>query len=76
MIHHLLLCMLSHIQFFETPWTTACQAPLSMEFSSQEYWRGLPFPDPGDLPDLGIEPTSPVSLELQVDSLHPETSGK
>ena len=40
---------------FANPWTTACQAPLSMEFSSQEYWRGLPFPDPGDLPDPGME---------------------
>ena len=42
------------------PWTVACQAPLSMESSRQEYWSGLPFPTPGDLPDLGIEP---VSLE-------------
>ena len=43
-----------------TPWTVACQAPLSMGFSRQEYWRGLPFPSPGDLPNLGIEPTSPA----------------
>ena len=49
-----------------TPWTVACQAPLSMGFSRQEYWRGLPFPSPGDLPDLGIEPGSPA---LQPDSL-------
>ena len=41
-----------------TPWTVAPQAPLSMEFSRQEYWRGLPFPSPGDLPDPGIEPRS------------------
>ena len=39
-----------------TPWNVACQAPLSMEFSKQEYWSGLPFPSPGDLPDPGIEP--------------------
>ena len=43
-----------------TPWTIAHQAPLSMEFSSQEYWSGLPFPFPGDLPDPGIEPVSPA----------------
>ena len=43
-----------------TPWTVACQAPLSMEFSRQEYWSGLPFPPPGDLPDPGVEPTSPA----------------
>ena len=49
-----------------TPWTVACQAPLSMGFSRQEYWTGLPFPSPGDLPDPGIEPGSPA---LQADSL-------
>ena len=43
-----------------TPWTVACQATLSMGFSRQEYWRGLPFPSPGDLPDLGIKPGSPA----------------
>ena len=41
------------------PWTAACQAPLSMGLSQQEYWSGLSFPSPGDLPDLGIEPVSP-----------------
>ena len=40
-----------------TPWTVACQAPLSLGFSRQQYWSGLPFPSPGDLPDPGIEPT-------------------
>ena len=45
------------------------QAPLSMGFSRQEYWTGLPFPPPGDLPDPGIEPTSPASPALQADSL-------
>ena len=43
-----------------TPWTIARQAPLSMEFSRQEFWSGLPFPSPGDLPDPGIEPVSPT----------------
>ena len=43
-----------------TPWTVACQAPLSVGFSIQEYWSGLPFPSPGDLPDPGIKPRSPA----------------
>ena len=43
-----------------TPWTVACQAPLSMGFSRQEYWSGLPCPPPGDLPDPGIEPVTPA----------------
>ena len=59
-----------------TPWTIAHQAPLSMEFSVQEYWSGLPFPSPGDLPDPGMEPLSPASLALQADSLLLETLGK
>ena len=46
------------------PWTVTCQAPLSMGFSNQEYWSGLPFPSPGDLPNPGIEPGSPA---LQAD---------
>ena len=54
------VCMLSHVQLFATPWTVADQAPLSMGFPRQEYWSGLPFPSPGDLPDPGIEPTSPA----------------
>ena len=45
---------------FETPWTVAHQTPLSMEFSRQEYWSGLPFPPQGDLPDPGNKPMSPV----------------
>ena len=52
-----------------TPWTVALQAPLSMGFPRQGYWSGWPFPAPGDLPDPGIEPTSPVSSALQMDSL-------
>ena len=47
--------MLSHVQLFEIPWTVACQAPLSMEFSWQEYWSGWPFYPSGDLADPGIE---------------------
>ena len=50
---------------FTTPWTAAHQTPLSMEFSRQEYWSGLPFPSPGDLPDPEIKPWSPA---LQADS--------
>ena len=49
---------LSLVQLFATPWTVAYQAPLSMEFSRQEYWSGFPFPSPGNLPDPGLEPTS------------------
>ena len=49
---------------FATLWAVAHQAPLSMEFSRQEYWSGLPCPSPGDLPDPGIEPVSPVSPAL------------
>ena len=56
-----------------TSWTVACQAPLSIEFSRQEYWNGLPFPSPGDLPDPRIEPWSPV---LQANSLPSEPPGK
>ena len=48
----------------QLPWTVAHEAPLSMEFSRQEYWKGLPFPPPGDLPDLRNEPLSPASLAL------------
>ena len=58
------LCMyvkfLSRVRLFATPWTVAYQAPPSMEFSRQEYWSGLPFPSPGDLPDPEIEPGSPA----------------
>ena len=56
-----------------TPLTVACQAPLSMEFSRQEYCSGLPLFSPGDFPDPGIEPGSP---ELQTDSLLSESPGK
>ena len=60
------LSHLSHVQLFVTPWTVAHQVTLSMDFSRQEYWSGLPFPPPGDLPDPGMEPSFPA---LQVDSL-------
>ena len=52
--------LLSHVQLFATPWTVAHQAPLLMGFPKQEYWSGLPFLFPGNLPDLGIEPLSPA----------------
>ena len=55
---------LSRVWFFATPWTVACQAALSMEFSRQEYWGGLPFPTPGDLPKPGIRTTFLVSPVL------------
>ena len=57
---------LSHVCLFVTPWTVACQSPLSLEFSRQEYWSGLSFPFRGDLPNPGIKPGSPT---LQADSL-------
>ena len=54
------MCVLSHVRFSATPWTAVCQAPLSMGFSRQEYWSGLPFPSPGDPPYSGTEPMSPA----------------
>ena len=54
---------LSRVRLFATPWTVAYQAPPSMRFSRQEYWSGLPFPSPGDLPNPGIEPGSPALQE-------------
>ena len=61
------------VWLFATPWTVSYQAPPSVEFSRQEYWSGLPFPSPGDLPDPGIEPGSPT---LQADALPSEPPGK
>ena len=72
---HCCVQLLSYVQLFATLWNVACQAPLSMGFLRQEYWSGL-FPPPGDLPNPGIEPESPVSPALQVDSLPTEPSGK
>ena len=51
--------VLSRVQLFGTPWTVACQAPLSIGFFRQEYWNEMPFPPPGDLPNPGIKPMSP-----------------
>ena len=61
--------LLSRVRLFATPWTVAYQDSLSMGFSRQEYWSGLPFPSPGDLPDPGIEPRSPT---LEADTLTSE----
>ena len=63
----------SRARLFGIPRTVAYQAHPSMEFSRQEYWSGLPFPSPRDLPDPGIEPRSPT---LQADALPSETPGK
>ena len=54
------VCALSHVQLFVTPWTVACQAPLSIDSSRQGYWSGFPFPAPGGLPEPGIELASPA----------------
>ena len=61
------------LRLFVTLWTVACHAPLSMGFSRQEYWNGLPFPSPGDLPKPGTEPGSPT---LQADALPSEPPGQ
>ena len=65
-LYHWCVCpkSFSCVWLFVTPWTVACQAPLSMRFSRQEYWSGLPFPPPGDLPDPGIKPASRMSPAL------------
>ena len=65
--------LLSRVRLFATLWTVACQAPLSMGFSRQEYWSGLPCPSPGYFPDPGIEPGSPA---LEADTLTSEPPGK
>ena len=71
--YSLCACVLSRIscvQLFVTLWTVAYQAPLSMEFSRKEYWSGLPFPSPGDLPHPGIEPMSPASQAVSLPLSH------
>ena len=73
MIQNVNIKLLSRVQLFATPWTVAYQAPLSMGFSRQQYWSGLPFPSPRDLPNPGIEPGSPAS---QTDALSSEPPGK
>ena len=61
---HTCVCVCSHVCLFVTPWTVDLQAPLSIAFSRQEYWSGLPCPSPGDLPNPGIEPASLMSSAL------------
>ena len=75
LLAHVHVCVqsFSRVQLFVTPWTVARQAPLSMGFSRQKYWCGLPFPSPGDLSNSGIESGSP---ELQADALTSEPPGK
>ena len=70
---HYGLCVLSHVRLFATPWSVAHPAPLSIGFSRKEYWSGLPFPTPGDLPNPGMEPRSPT---LRADSSPAEPPGK
>ena len=72
----LIVCVLSYVQLFATPWTVAHQAPLFMGFSRQEYWSRLPFPSPGDLPDPRREPASPMSPALAGGFFTTEPSGK
>ena len=64
---------LSRVRLFATTWTVAYEVPPSMEFSRQEYWSGLPFPSPGNLPDPGIKPGSPT---LQAEALPSKSPGK
>ena len=68
-----LLSHFSHVRFFAIPWTITLLSPLSMGFFRQQYWSGLPFPSPGNLPDPGIKPGPPA---LQADSLPSEPPGK
>ena len=70
------VCVLSHVQLFAPPWTVGHQAPLSIEFSRQEYWSGVLFPTPGDLPDTGIKLVSPVSPTLAGGFFTTEPYGK
>ena len=63
-IHVMCTCVLSHVRFYATPWAVAHQAPVSVGFPRKEYWSGLPFPTPGDLPDPGIKPVSLASPAL------------
>ena len=65
--------LLSRVRLFATPWTVAYQSPPSMGFSRQQYWSGLPFPSPGDLPSSGTEPGSPA---LQANALTSEPPEK
>ena len=73
LLHSRVVSHFSHVQLFASLWTVAPQAPLSLGFSRQEYWSGLPCPSPGDLPDPEIKPRAPT---LQADSLPAELQGK
>ena len=75
-LHTYMLSHFSHIWLFATLWAVSCQAPLSMGFPRQESWRGCPYPPPGDLPNPGIEPESPVSLHWQASSIPLAQPGK
>ena len=66
LVHVCMINHFSHVRLFGTQWTVASQAPLSLGSSRQQYWNGLPFPSPSDLPNAGFKPTS---LALQEDSL-------
>ena len=68
-MHEWVLSRFSHVQLFETPWTVTLQVPLSMGFSTQEYWSGLPCPPPGDLPDPDLDLCLFCLLHWQVGSL-------
>ena len=68
--------VLNLVQLFSTPWAVACEAPLSVGFSRQEYWDGLLVPSPKDLSDPGIKPTSPASPALAGRFLPTEPPGK
>ena len=76
LLRHTCVCIvqpLSRVQLFATPWTLACQAPLSMGFPKEEYWSGLPLPPPGDPPSPGMEPLSPA-LAGRFSTLSPQSS--
>ena len=70
------MCALNRVRLFETPWTVACQTPLSMGFSRQEYWSTLPFLPSGDLPNSGVKPVLPVSPALAGRFFTTEAPGK
>ena len=71
-----MLSCFNHVRLFATLWTVARQAPLSMGFSRQEYWSGLPCPPPGDLPNPDIKPVPSTALIFQADSFTTEPLGK
>ena len=75
-VHACVPCCFSCVRFFSTPWAIAWQTRLSMGFTREEYWSGLPCPPPEDLSDPGMEPASPASPALQEDSLPTEPPGK